>query len=79
MLADLPPAVRGWTVDVLNVVRRLGKTRFSLKELYGFETELKTLHPKNENVRPKIRQQLQVLRDLGLLDFVSPGNYSMRH
>lgn len=79
MLADLPPAVRGWTVDVLNIVRRLGKTRFSLTELYGFETELKTLHPKNENVRPKIRQQLQVLRDLGLLDFVSPGSYSMRH
>jgi len=79
LLADLPPAARGWTVDVLNIVRRLGKTQFSLKEIYDFETELKTLHPKNENVRPKIRQQLQVLRDLGLVDFVSPGNYGMRH
>ncbi|PYX03071.1 MAG: restriction endonuclease, partial [Acidobacteria bacterium] len=33
----------------------------------------------NQNVRAKIRQQLQILRDLGLLDFISPGEYSVRN
>ena len=77
-LAELPPSLRGWTVDVLRVIRELRKPRFSLKDLYGFEAELKNLHPKNFNVRPKIRQQLQVLRDLGLLEFASPGNYILK-
>jgi len=77
-LAELPPSLRGWTVDVLRVIRELRKPRFSLQDLYGFEAELKNLHPKNLNVRPKIRQQLQVLRDLGLLEFASPGNYTLK-
>lgn len=74
-LANLPPSLRGWTLDVLRAVRQLGKTEFSLPELYAFEPQLRALHPKNQNVRPKIRQQLQVLRDLGLLRFGMRGNY----
>jgi len=74
-LADLPPSLRGWTLDVLRVVRQLGKPAFTLEDMYVFEPELKALHPKNQNVRPKIRQQLQVLRDLGLLRFGAKGNY----
>jgi type II restriction enzyme len=76
-LAQLPPSLRGWTLDVLRVVRELGKPEFSLQELYAFEPTLKALHPKNQNVRPKIRQQLQVLRDLGLLRFGAKGNYNV--
>ena len=74
-LANLPPSLRGWTLDVLRVVRQLGKPGFTLEDMYVFEPELKALHPKNQNVRPKIRQQLQVLRDLGLLRFGAKGNY----
>jgi type II restriction enzyme len=74
-LAQLPPSLRGWTLDVLRAVRQLGKAEFSLQELYAFEEQLKALHPSNQNVRPKIRQQLQVLRDLGLLRFGAKGNY----
>lgn len=77
-LANVPPSLRGWTLDVLRAVRRLGKTEFSLQELYEFESELKSLHPQNQNVRPKIRQQLQVLRDAGLIGFVGPGKYRVR-
>jgi type II restriction enzyme len=76
-LALLPPPVRGWALDVLQALRQLGKTEFSLQELYAFEGRLKALHPRNQNVRPKIRQQLQVLRDLGLLRFGAKGNYSL--
>jgi type II restriction enzyme len=74
-LSVISPTVRGWTLDVLNAIRRLGKTRFSLTELYEVEGDLQALHPANRNVRPKMRQQLQVLRDLGFVRFISPGEY----
>jgi type II restriction enzyme len=77
-LAEVPPAVRGWTLDVLAAVRKLRRPRFSLQEVYEFEPYLQSIHPRNRNVRPKMRQQLQVLRDLGLIEFVSPGNYALR-
>jgi type II restriction enzyme len=77
-LAELPPPVRGWTLDVLTAIRKLEKAHFSLQELYRLEPYLQSLHPHNRNVRPKIRQQLQILRDLGLVEFSSPGNYSVR-
>ena len=32
----------------------------------------------DSHVRPKIRQQLQVLRDLGLLEFLGSGSYCLR-
>ena len=38
----------------------------------------KKLHPDNRHVRDKIRQQLQVLRDHGYLEFVSRGSYRLR-
>jgi len=78
-LAEVPPTLRGWTLDVLTTIRKLGKTRFSLRELYQLEPYLQRIHPLNQNVRPKIRQQLQVLRDLGLIEFTSPGSYAMRN
>jgi type II restriction enzyme len=42
-------------------------------DIYAFTRELEQLHPGNRHVRDKIRQQLQVLRDLGLLLHVGPG------
>ena len=76
-LAQLPPSLRGWTLDVLRAIRQLGKPEFTLQEMYAFEPQLKALHPNNQNVRPKIRQQLQVLRDIGLLRFGTKGNYRL--
>lgn len=67
---------RGWLVDVLSCVRRVRKETFSLADLYAFEEELRDLHPGNRNIRPKIRQQLQVLRDKGIIDFKGHGVYS---
>jgi type II restriction enzyme len=74
-LSKIPPQLRGWTLDVLRAIRRLGKPRFTLQKLYEAESEMRALHPANNNVRPKMRQQLQVLRDLGLIRFVGPGEY----
>lgn len=68
---------RGWVLDVLRVVQSLNKSEFALVDVYAFESELATLHPDNHNIRPKIRQQLQVLRDLGFIEFLSPGHYAL--
>jgi type II restriction enzyme len=77
-LASLKAELRGWTLDVLTQIHRLGKTRFSLSDVYELEPNLAKLHPNNRNVRPKIRQQLQVLRDFGLLKFLGQGEYVLR-
>ncbi|HYA96447.1 MAG TPA: DpnI domain-containing protein, partial [Methylomirabilota bacterium] len=74
-LEKLNVEARGWTLDVLNVVRSLRQEKFSLSDVYAFEEKLGGLHPKNLHVRDKIRQQLQVLRDLGLLHFLGGGHY----
>jgi type II restriction enzyme len=68
---------RGWTLDVLNAVRGLGMSDFTLSDVYALEPSLGQLHPQNRHVRDKIRQQLQVLRDLGLLLFLGRGHYRL--
>jgi type II restriction enzyme len=68
---------RGWTLDVLSVVRSIGKEQFMLRDVYDRADSLAKLHPNNRHVDDKIRQQLQVLRDLGLLTFLSPGSYRL--
>jgi type II restriction enzyme len=72
-LKEISVKQRGWTLDVLNIVRRFGKAEFKNEEVYAFAGELEKLHPDNRHVRDKIRQQLQVLRDTKLLIHVSSG------
>lgn len=69
---------RGWLSDVLACVEALGAQSgetFTLDEMYGFEEELSRRWPENQHIRAKIRQQLQVLRDEGVLEFVERGVY----
>lgn len=74
-LRKLTVEMRGWTLDVLNGIRFLHKKEFSLADAYTLERELQKLHPANRNVQPKIRQQLQELRDMGILRFLDQGHY----
>jgi type II restriction enzyme len=74
-LAELKPAQRGWTALALDAVRKIGKVEFSLQEIYAFENEMHAAYPQNSHVRDKIRQQMQVLRDLGYVEFVGRGEY----
>jgi type II restriction enzyme len=76
-LEALTSEKRGWTIDVLNAVRGLGRSDFLLSDVYAFEPSLAKLYPRNRHVRDKIRQQLQVLRDLGLLMFLGHGRYRL--
>jgi len=48
---------------------------FTLDDMYRFENYHGELHPENHNVKPKIRQQLQVLRDAGIIEFIARGRY----
>ncbi len=77
-LRDKSLEARGWLLDVLKCVESLGRREFSLDEVYAFDRHLGDLYPGNQNVRPKIRQQLQYLRDRGFIEFVSRGNYRLR-
>ena len=77
-LSKLSVDVRGWTLDVLRILQELGTDIFTLDAVYRFEQKLAKLHPDNHHIRDKIRQQLQVLRDLQLVDFLGSGRYQLR-
>ncbi len=66
---------RGWLMDVLNYMNKIESAVFSLEDMYSFESELQIRHPENHNIRPKIRQQLQLLRDKGFVKFLGNGLY----
>lgn len=59
------------------VIEKIGKTEFTLDDVYKFEAKLAILHPENHHIKDKIRQQLQVLRDNHYLVFVSRGKYRL--
>lgn len=68
---------RAWILDIMNCIDSIGKKQFSLAEVYDFEEVLRAKHPHNLHVRDKIRQQLQLLRDKGYLEFLGRGKYRM--
>ena len=69
---------KGWLLDVLLCVEKIKKNDFSLDDVYAYEGYLQAKHLSNNNVKAKIRQQLQFLRDKGILDFVSRGQYRIK-
>jgi hypothetical protein len=77
-LRDEQLEARGWLIEVMNCVDKIGTREFQLDDVYAFEDQLSRIYPGNQNVRPKIRQQLQFLRDRGYLEFVSRGYYRIR-
>ena len=68
---------KGWLLDVMRYVEKLGKKEFILNDVYTFEQELKMLHPCNRHIKDKIRQQLQLLRDRGYIQFIDKGRYRL--
>lgn len=75
LLAGRPIQTRGWTLEVLRAVREIGGREFTLGDVYGAIPRLGLKYPDNHHPREKIRQQLQVLRDTGLLEFLGRGHY----
>jgi len=77
--ARLTPEGKSWTATTLRLLHSLGSRNFSIQDAYTLECELSQVFPENKNIRAKIRQQLQVLRDAGFLIFESRGNYKFRY
>lgn len=69
---------KGWILDIMNCIDFLNKKEFTLQDMYNFENDLSVIHPENKNIKPKIRQQLQFLRDKGYLKFVGSGKYQLK-
>jgi hypothetical protein len=64
-----------WRDDVREIVDEL-PSRFRLEDVYRYVPRLHRLHPENRHIAEKVRQQLQVLRDEGVLNFVdAAGTY----
>lgn len=66
---------RGWLLDILNCVNNVKGLEFSLSDIYSFEAELQMKYPQNNHIKEKIRQQLQLLRDKGCIEFLGNGKY----
>lgn len=65
---------RGWLMDVLMCVNKQPQN-FTLNDMYLYTQMLEVKHPDNHNIQPKIRQQLQLLRDKGYIEFLGHGKY----
>ncbi len=89
-VAEKPPESKGWLLDVMFCIEDLIKKKlksfdcdannkiFTLKEISQYENFLFLKHQENHNVIPKIRQQLQFLRDKGFVEFVdNKGTYRL--
>ena len=76
-LNRIAPEKRGWTTLTLRLIRELRTQVFELRDLYEKEGQFMAEYPGNRHIRPKIRQQLQVLRDLGYLEFAGSGTYRL--
>jgi len=70
-------SAKGWILDIMNCIEKLGNKEFSLNDIYVFENILNKKHPENKHVKDKIRQKLQVLRDNGYLEFIKRGRYRL--
>ena len=66
---------RGWLLDVLNCINDIDKTEFTLQDVYSYVEILRQKHITNNNIEAKIRQQLQILRDKGFIEFLDRGHY----
>ena len=74
-LREKSTEAKGWILDVMKCVDEIKSDIFNLDEVYGFEQTLKMKYPNNNFIKDKIRQQLQILRDKGIIEFVGRGLY----
>ena len=62
-----------WRNLVLECIQDLCKKKkskeFSLDDIYRYENEMRKHYPDNKHIKDKIRQQIQYLRNDGIIDF----------
>jgi len=62
----------GWAKLVFEY---LPDNEFSTSQIYKHEQEFSNIYPENKNIRAKIRQQLQVLRDIGIIKHIGKSHW----
>lgn len=77
-LRDQKTETRGWLLAVKMCLDKLPEN-FTLAQVYEFELILSKYFPENHHVKEKIRQQLQLLRDKGVIEFLGKGKYRKRN
>ena len=72
---SIASTLKGWKLEVFNHLLKIPSSNFSLREVNSFLPEFRRKYPKNTQIEAKVRQQLQELRDLGLVEFLGKGRY----
>ena len=67
----------GWKKHVFKALNEFQNDEFSSDEVSILANQLGEVFPKNHNREAKIRQVLQQLRDIGLIQFIEPGLYKI--
>lgn len=62
----------GWVKLVFD---HLPEIEFTTYQVYKNEPEFSRFYPENQNIRAKIRQQLQILRDMGLIKHIGKSRW----
>jgi len=68
---------KGWLLSIIKCIEKMRRQTFTIEEIYRFEDDLRVTFPSNRHIKEKIRQQLQILRDKGYLEFVGRGTYRL--
>lgn len=68
-------ALKGWKLSIFNIINNIQTQNFSLNDVYQYQDFLHDIYPNNNNIEAKIRQQIQFLRNLGLIKFLGNGQY----
>lgn len=68
-------SLSGWKLEIFKCLNQIPKQNFTLEDVNKFENDLRKVYPTNKHIKDKIRQQLQYLRDLGLVEFLGAGRY----
>jgi HKD family nuclease len=76
---SIEKGLTGWNLDIFKVIDKIDNNMFYLKDVYIFKKELQELHPENHTIEDKIRQQLQYLRDLDIIEFLGKGKYLKKY
>ena len=67
---------KGWLRLTLRGVLEMRESEFDIQELYDVCSPMAaTEYPNNRYVRQKLSEQLQKLRELGLVEFIKRGHY----
>lgn len=74
-LNTITGSLKGWQLAVFECLMQIKAAQFNTDDINKFVPLLKRKFPNNNHIEAKIRQQLQLLRDNGLLEFLGGGNY----